>query len=577
MTASNRTERVYRFDDVTVDLENFRVQKRGEHRLLTPKAFNLLVFLIEQNGRVLEKQEIFERLWPNAFVGDNALTRVIKEIRQAIGDDAREPRYIETVSKRGYRFAGQIETAKAPEKSAAPTIPSLAVLPFKILSSEETDEYLGFGIADALITRLSNSRKFIVRPTSSILRYRTETQKPAETGRELRVESILEGTIRKAGGQIRFTAQLVDVETENALWAEKFDEQFSDIFTVEDSIAGKVAEALAAHLSGDEKALLTKRYTENVEAYEAYLKGRFYTNKFTLEAFHKAVASFDQSLELDPQYALALAGIAEAHWIASDLYLNPKEAVRIVKETSLKAIEADPQLAEAHTFYAASLVSLDWNWTEGELEFRRAIELNPNFAPAHHWFGWYLTVVGRFDEAIASLEKARRLDPFSLGIYWFLAAAYAFSGQFETAVETTQKLIEIEPYFWGGHWSQGYCYARAGNFERSIAAYEKAAALDDSPMIEGAIAELYALSGKRDEAQIQLAELKEREKTSYVPPYYLALVHAALGERDEAFSYLEIAFETRDNNLPFIKIDQRLDNLRADKRFDRLVARIGLE
>ena len=583
---------MFRFDDVTVDEKNFRLEKGGDPRSLTPRAFDVLLYLIKQDGRLVEKQEIFEQVWKESFVTDNALTRVIKEIRRAIGADAGDPKYIETIPKRGYRFAAALENkanssaartgAETAEKTALP-IPVLAVLPFKIFGASDGagvvggDEFLGIGMADALITRLSNSRKVAVRPTSSILHYAQSEKPPNEAGTELGVGAVLEGSIRRAGGRFRVTVQLIDVSMGNPLWAEKFDEDFTDIFSVEDSIAERVAEALSLHLSADEISLLKKHYTENPDAHEAYLKGRYYANKFTLENFHKAIGSFERALEFDPDYALAYAGIAEANWIAADLYLNPKEALQTVKEKAATAIDLDPDLAEGHTFFAAALQSIDWNWSEAEKHYRRAIALNPNFAPAHQWYGWLLSVLGRHDEAIVGSETAKRLDPFSIGVNWFLIVSYGFARQFENAAEKAQNLIDIQPYFWGGHWSLGYCHAEMGRYKEALRHYQKAAEMDRSPMISSAMAAAYALAGQKDKARELLDELKEAEKTSYVPPYYMALIHAALGEPDGAFTYLDKAFEMRDSSLSALKVDSRLDGLRKDKRFKALVKKLGLE
>ncbi len=574
------------FDDVTVDEKNFRLQKAGRARSLTPRAFDVLIYLIKQDGRLVEKQEIFEQVWKESFVTDNALTRVIKEIRQAIGDDAANPIYIETVPKRGYRFAAVLENkaelsaVKPGVETTAPPTPMIAVLPFKILGAGGDggggDEFLGIGMADALITRLSNSRKVAVRPTSSILHYAQSEKPPGEAGAELGVGAVLEGSIRRQAERFRVTVQLVDVSTGNPLWAEKFDGDFTDIFSVEDSIAERVAEALSLHLSADEISLLKKHYTENPDAHEAYLKGRFYANKFTLENFHKAIGSFERALEFDPDYALAYAGIAEANWIAADLYLNPKEALQTVKDKAAKAIELDPNLAEGHTFFGAALQSTDWNWSEAEKHYRRAIQLNPNFAPAHQWYGWLLSVLGRHDEAIVESETSKRLDPFSIGVNWFLIVSYGFARQFENAAEKAQNLIDIQPYFWGGHWSLGYCCAEMGKYKEALRHYQKAAEMDRSPMISSAMAIAYALSGENDKARELLDELKEAEKVSYVPPYYMAMIHAALDEADEAFIYLDKAFEMRDSSLSALKVDSRLDGLRKDKRFKALVKKLGL-
>jgi DNA-binding winged helix-turn-helix (wHTH) protein/tetratricopeptide (TPR) repeat protein len=587
MKVSRKTNPVsYHFDDVIIDGENFRIQKAGAIRTLTPRAFDVLLFLIERHKRVVEKQELFEQIWKETFVSDNALTRVIKEVRKALGDDAEAPLYIETVPKRGYRFIAELAQGSdaaallRPDQQAITTAqespPVMAVLPFKLFAADGDDEYLGIGMADALITRLSNSRQVNLRPTSAILRYAQPHQDPLAAGRELRVGAVLEGHIRKAGDRLRVTVQLVSVKDERALWAAKFDEKFTDIFTVEDAIAERVVEALALPLSKQEKHLLTKRYTEAVEAHEYYLKGRYYANKFSLENFCKAIEAFHRALDIDPDYALAYAGIAEAHWIAADLYLNPADALPKTREAAIKALAIDAELAEAHTYLAATKYSLEWDWAGLESEFRRALALNPGFAPAHQWYGWCLSVLGRHEEAIAELERAKQLDPFALGVNWFLSAVYALAGRYEEALEKARDLIELEPHFWAGHWALAIAYRYTGDYTAAILAYQKAGELGDSPMIKAALAEVYALAGQRPKAQIMLDELKELEKTSFVPPFYIALIHAALGENDPAFEYLEKAFEMRDSSLPLIKVDQRLDNLRPDPRLKDLLLRVGL-
>lgn len=583
MTDSSKIKSsVYRFDDVVIDCENFRVEKSGQNRTLSPRSFDILVFLIKRRGRAVEKQELFEQIWKDAFVTDNALTRVIKEIRRAIGDDADAPRYIETIPKRGYRFIAEVTEISATVKTLQPAInerratPLMAVLPFKLFASNSDDEYLGLGMADALITRLSNVRQIIVRPTSAVLKYAGVNQDPVAIGRELRVESVLEGSIRKAGERIRVTVQLVGVEDERSLWADKFDEKFTDIFEVEDSIAEKVAEALALRLSGEEKQLLKKRYTDAVEAHEFYLKGRYYANKFTLENFNKAIESFNRALDIDSDYALVYAGIAEAYWIAADLYLNPEEAVKRTKEASIKAVEIDDTLAEGHAFLAISRMSYDWDWIESAKDFKRAIELNPVFAPTHQWYGWYLSLIGRHDEAILESERAKQLDPFSIGINWFLAVSYCLARRYDEALEKSLDLIELEPRFWGAHLATGICYAYRGEYAESIAAHLKARELDSSPMIKGSLAYVYALAGMNAEARAGLDELTALEKESFVPPFYLALIHMALGETDDAFAYLEKAYEMRDSSLPLLKVDARLDRLRSDPRLTELMLRIGL-
>lgn len=573
---SRKTTQSFRCDDLLVDCENFRVHKNGEVIALSPLAFDVLVLLIEHRGSLITKQDLFDKVWKDTFVTDNALTRVIKEIRRAIGDEAYTPRYIETVPKRGYRFKAEVaQVAVTAAADLQQHIPTMTVLPFKLLASEG-DEYLGLGIADALITRLSNVRQLIVRPTSAVLKYATSENDSVAIGREQRTEFVLEGTIRKSNELIRTTAQLVNVADGRLLWAGRFDEEFIDIFSVEDLIAEKVASALSLKLSSEERKLLTKRYTMHSEALEFYLKGRYFANKFTLENFGKAIAAFDRALEFDPNFALAYAGIAEAYWNAADTFLNPREAMQKSKAAALKAVAADDSLAEGHAYLACAKYSLDWDWIGLEHEYRRAIELNPGFAQAYQWFGWCLSAMGRHDEAIASLERAKELDPFSLGANWFLSSVYDIARRYDEAIAQAKTLVDLEPHFWGGHWALGRACADGQDYPQAITAYEMAAALGTSPWIKGSLAEAHALNGETDKARSLLGELKAQEREGYVPGFFLALVHLALGEHDEAFDSLEKAYEQHDGGLPLINVYKPLDCVRDDPRLRSLIARIGL-
>jgi tetratricopeptide (TPR) repeat protein len=408
------------------------------------------------------------------------------------------------------------------------------------------------------------------------LKYGSPSQDPAAAGRELQVGLVLEGSIRRSGGRLRATVQLVSVGDGRSLWAERFDEQSADIFEVEDSVAERVALALSLRLTGGERERLRRRYTDDAEAHEFYLKGRYYSNKFTLESFRKAVDSFDRALELDPEYALAYAGLAESYWIAADLYLNPREALRKAQEAAERAVAADEELAEAHTFLAVTKMNYDWDWAGAERHFERALELNPSHAPARHWFGWYLTLRGRHDEAISQLLHAKQLDPLSLGINWFMSASLCLAGRYDESVEAARGLVDLEPNFWAGHWALAVAHAYKGEYAEAFKAYAKAEALDASPMIRAAHAHARALAGDRRAALAALAELKSRERDAYVPPYYLALIHAALGEPEHALDYLERAYQERDGSLPLLKVDRRLDSLRPDPRLQDLITRLNL-
>lgn len=579
--------RFLEFGPFRLDRARRRLLNEGRVVQLTSKVFDTLLALVESGGEVVEKDELMKKVWPDSFVEEGNLTQNISVLRKLLGESPGTNQYIVTVPRVGYRFVADVKRiprdgSVAPSTSqkidARPSNPSLAVLPFKLLAptGSDDDEHLGLGLADALITRLSNIRRLAVRPTSAVLKYATPERDAAAAGRELQVGLVLEGSIRRAVDRLRATVQLVNVADGRALWAERFDEQFTDIFKVEDSVAERVAHALSLRLTGEERERLKRRYTEDVDAHEFYMKGRYYSNKFTLEGFRKAIESFDRALELDPEYALAYAGLAESYWIAADLYLNPREALRKAQEASARAVEIDEALAEAHTFLAVTKMNYDWNWAEAERHFTRAMELNPGYAPARHWFGWYLTLHGRHDQAIAQLHAAKQLDPLSLGINWFLSASLGLADHYDEAIEAARELINLEPNFWAGHWALAIANAYKGEFEEAFRAYAKAEALDDSPMIRAAHAHALAANDKREDALAMLTELKRKESETYVPPYYIALIHLALDEREHALDYLEKAYDERDGSLPLIKVDRRLDALRDDLHFQNLLTRLNL-
>lgn len=583
---SEQQARFLEFGPFRMDRVRRRLLNEGRMVPLTSKAFDTLLALVESGGEVVEKEDLMRKVWPDSFVEEGNLTQNISVLRKTLGESPGAHRYIVTVPRVGYRFVAVVKrlspdtpttTNATTEVSARPPELSLAVLPFKPLAHAGVDdEYIGLGMADALITRLSNIRRLVVRPTSAVLKYASVEQDPSAAGRELQVALVLEGSIRKSGGRLRATVQLVSVGDGRSLWAERFDEQFTDIFKVEDSVAERVARALSLRLTGEERERIKRRYTGDAAAHEFYLKGRYYSNKFTLESFRKAVESFDRALELDPEYALAYAGLAESYWIAADLYLNPREALRKAQEAAARAVAADEGLAEAHTFLAATKMNYDWDWAEAERHFERALELNPSHAPARHWYGWYLTLKGRHDEALSQLHYAKRLDPLSLGINWFLSASLCLAGRYDESIEAARELIDLEPNFWAGHWALAIAHAYKGEYREAFAAYSKAEALDASPMIRAAHAHALARAGERGAAQTTLAELKSHERDAYVPPYYLALIHLALDEPEHALDYLETAYRERDGNLPLLKVDRRLDPLRPDPRLQELIRRLNL-
>lgn len=463
-----------------------------------------------------------------------------------------------------------------PTRSGTSNVKSLAVLPFKSLGGESGNEYLGMGMADALITRLSNLKEIAVRPTSAVLKYADGGKGIMEIGRELGVESVLEGSIHISGGRMRVTVQLVSVKDQTPLWADKFDEQFTDIFSVEDSISERVAERLALRLSSEERKALAKHHTENTEAHLLSLSGRYRLEKRTPEATRKAIEFFERAIEKDPNYALAYADIAESYFTLSITgSMPPREAFPRAKEAATKALHIDPLLAEAHHNLGVTRFFHDWDWSGAERDFKRAIEINPNYALPHEMYAHLLSNLGRHEEALAESSRALELDPLSLISNAIRGQMLFFAGKYDDAVAHLQKAIDVEPNFWISHLTLGKVYERKKMYQQAITEFQRASDLSGAPEPKSLLGYTYAVSGKLAEARGVLAELKQMSARHYVAPKHIALVYAGLGERDEMFTWLEKAYEDRDISLTFIKVEPRWDEYRGEPRFGDLLRRVG--
>ncbi len=462
--------------------------------------------------------------------------------------------------------------SKPAETGAA--VRSIAVLPFKPLVAEGNDEYLGLGLADALIAQLSNLRQLIVRPTSAVRQYTALEQDPVAVGRELKVDSVLDGTIQRLGDRIRVTVQLLSISDGAPLWAETFDATFTDIFAVQDIIAERVARALTLRLTGAELKQLTKHDTESAEAYQAYLKGRYFWNKRTYEGFKKSIEYFQQAIERDPNYVLAYAGLADCYNMLADYtFLSPEEAFPKAEAAVTRALEIDDTLAEAHASLAYIRLHYHWDWIAAEREYKRAIALNPNYATAHQWYGLYLTAMGRFEEAIAEMKRAQALDPISLIITMAAGRPFYYARQYDQAIEQYQKALEMDSHFGVAHITLGWAYEQKGMVEKALTEFQKAVTLPvDSRAATG---HAYAMLGEGDKAMAILDELKELSKHKFVSPYYLAILYTGLNRKDDAFIWLENAYRERSHWLIFLNVEPAFDSLRSDPRFAELVRRVG--
>lgn len=467
---------------------------------------------------------------------------------------------------------------KTNEPAGLATVRSLAVLPFKSIGAGGDDEYLQVGIVDALITRLSNIQRIAVKPTGAVRKYAAADQDPIVAGRELGVDAVLNGSVQKAGDRIRVVVQLVNVRDGSALWGETFDEKLADIFTVQDGISEHVAAALTLTLSKAEKDRLTRRETSSPEAYQLYLRGRYYWNKRTQETARKSIEYFQQSIDLDPNYALAYAGIADSYIILG-VYssLPPAEAFTKAKAMAQRALQLDESLAEAHAALAYVQFRYEWDWSGAEAEYRRAIELNPKYATAHQWAALNLAAVGRLDEAISEIRQAEELDPLSPIINSNMEWVLYLTRRNDDAIAHCQKTLAIDTSFFATHKYLGLAYVQKGMYQQGIAEYLKAKDLSpDDHHILALIGHAYALSGKRDKARKTLAELEEMAKQKYIQPWSIAMIYTGLGEKDQAIAWLEKAYEDRSSYMVYLKVEPMLDNLRSDSRFDDLLRRMRL-
>jgi TolB-like protein len=457
-----------------------------------------------------------------------------------------------------------------------------AVLPFTFLTSGGEGEYLGVGMADSLITRLSNVGQLVVRPTTSVLKYADVGQDVSRAGRELQVDFVVTGSVRRAGGRVRVGVQLVSTGGESALWADQFDEEFTDMFAVEDSVSERVSAALRLRLSPGEKKSLSRRRTQNAEAHRLYLKGRYFWSRRTLADATEAARCFRRAVELDPQFALAHAGLADADIILSIQAAvlggpAPDDVYPEAKRAALRALELDDLLPEAHTSLAHVSLFCDWDWPGAEREFRRAVELNPHYATAHHWYAVSLAFMGRFDEALAEIGRAQELDPLSLIINANVGYVLYHARRYDEAVSHLRETVRLEPSFIPARYRLGMAYEEAGMYDEAVAELQEAARLSGgAPPALAALGHAHALAGSRAKALRRLRQLEAMSKRHYVPPTSFAEVYAALGETGKALDWLGRAYEKRDPALVRLKVNPKWDALRHEESFREIVNLVGL-
>lgn len=566
-------DQVYEFGRFRLNVAQRELLRDGTSLAVMPKVFDLLVLLVRSPGRLLTKEEILERVWPDACVDEGSLARTVSRLRSLLGEGGRTGGFVETLSKQGYRFVADV-------RSFAPSVArdrTLAVLPFRNLGPADPEsEALGLGIADALITRLSRLRTLRVRPTSSVLRFGAESD-ALETGRQLRVEAVLEGRLQVHAGRARVTVQLLRVSEEQPIWGEAFEEEAGDLYRLQEAVAGRVAAVLAVEMSREEEAALGRPGTTSPVAYPLYLKARSFTYRYDPDALRKAIDLYELAIEADPSFAAAHAGLAAAYTIGAGTFLPAEEANRQAHRAVEEALRRDDSLAEAHVTLGMLRFWSDRDPAGAEAAMRRALHLAPNDSLAHHSFAWQLAARGRFAEASSEIERAAELDPTSVAIAVDLGLPLYLGRQPERALEQFRRGVAMDPGFWYAHHYEGLALLSLGRFEEAHAAFSHARDVSHGAILESRVAIGVALARAGDIAAAEAV----RDEVATLPagrlsPFEQATLSAALGDLDDAFHLLGRAVAERDKWLMWVEVDPRLDPLRGDPRFDSIRAAAGL-
>ena len=638
----SRPNSVLRFGTYEVSFQSGEVRKAGLRIRVQQQPLKLLEILLEHPGQVITREELRSRVWPDESFGDfdQALNIAIGKVRSALGDSAENPRFIETLPKRGYRFIADVTIVdadarlkrqepaagdqpatdpgdKIPDaglavgpnrrvwatrwvigvlalviaslsilsvwrfRSRAPAstgIRSIAVLPLENLSGDASQNYFADGMTDELITDLAQISALRVISRTSVMVYKGARKPLPQIARELNVDAVVEGSVLRSGDQVRITAQLIEASTDKHIWSQSYEGELRDTLALQNRVAGAIADQIRINLTPREQAALKNVKVVNPDAYESYLKGRYFWNKRTADGLKVALAYFKQAIDEDPKYAQAYSGLADTYALLGDwqyAVMTPKEAFPKAKAAAIKALELDSTLGEAHNSLAFVLEGFDWDFDSAGKEFQRAIELNPGYATAHHWYAWHLSLVGRFDEAIAEMRKAENLDPLSLIINADLAELLGLAHSYDESIRQSRKTIEMDPNFALAHNQLAQAYLQKQMYDEAVAELQEAVKLSGGgPTCIDNLARAYVASGKRKEAVKLLSDLKRRSNPGYSNAAEIAMIYASLGDTDQAMNWLEKGYEERFN--PGVLLRPGFDPLRSDSRFQNLVHRIGL-
>jgi TolB-like protein/DNA-binding winged helix-turn-helix (wHTH) protein/Flp pilus assembly protein TadD len=678
MEPSTATVRLIRFGVFEADIRAGELRKQGLKIKLQEKPFQVLATLLARSGDLVTRDELREKLWPgDTFVDfDHGINIAINKLREALGDSAESPRFIETLARRGYRFIARVEPVasnhpsepaplspsaetksdlanskigsrhstlvevpvKRPpveqrETPSLPLLPSevkelrgdgaprayrsrlvtiavlsfllvvagyigwrlhaprakpssgkimLAVLPFDNLSGNLEQDYFSDGLTEEMITQLGrlHPERLGVIARTTMMQYRGTHKTTSQIGRELGANYILEGSVRRAGDRVRISAQLIQVSDQTHVWAESYERDLSDVLTLQSDVARSIADSIQLQLTPAQRERLASARAVNPAAYEDNLKGRYYWNKRTEEGFKKAINYFNQAIAEDPNYAPAYAGLADTYSLLGSVpanVLTPREAMPKARVAATKALDIDESLAEAHVSLGYVRMAYDWDFRGAEAEFKRAIELNPAYPTAHQWYAFYLTAMGRLNEAAIENQLAEKLDPLSLSVNSQIAWSFYVARQYDQSIAQSRKTIELEPDLYTSYLYLGLAYEGKKMYPEAISEFEKADSLSGgNPIILGALGHTYAMSGNKDKAHEMLRNLARIGKHRHVPGLYPAAINAGLGDKDEAIRWLSKAVEDRSDYCILLGIEPEAENLHSDPRFQKLLHRIGL-
>jgi TolB-like protein/Tfp pilus assembly protein PilF len=582
MEKSTSSRTVVRFGPFEADSRAGELRKHGVKLKLVGQPFEVLAMLLERPGQLVTREELRARLWPtDTFVDfDHGLNAAVNKLRDALNDSAEKPNYVETLPRRGYRFISAVglhDSQNLLGEWSSPRIQSLVVLPLENLSNDAEQEYFADGMTDQLITNLAQISALKVISRTSAMRYKGTKKSLPEIARELHVDAVVEGAVMWVGGRVRISAQLIEAPTDYHLWAASYERDLRDVLSMQEEVTRAIASEIRVNLSAQEQARLASTPIDP-EAYRLYLKGRYYWNKRSLEGFQKAIEYFQLAAANDPAYALAYVGLADTYTYFSFFdVVPPREAMPKAKAAAARALEIDNRLGEAHVSLGYVSYMYDWDWPAAGKHFEQALTLNPAYSRAHTFYPFYLSSLGRSEEALAVAKRSLDLDPASPAVNHSLAVQFYFARQFDQAIEQAHKTLELDPNFAISYELLGEVYVSRGMYREGLSELEKYSALSRGRAMSLALlGYAHARLGERSQALRMLEQLEAASKERYTPAFSFAVVYAGLGEKNQAFAWLEKAYEERTSRLGYLKVEPLWDPLRSDPRFADLVRRIGL-